>query len=452
MAGGEPAVARIEAARWRAAHRAHCRRSNHPEGQTALCILTPRVWHAAPIGAREDVEAARFLLYHEQARWAEGLADLSGTDPRTLALERAAARMDPSLRDGDYVYDGAFRYPLRTEELRWTRTRAIIDRVGPGPDEDGGYFELLARQAAAVELVLLGMAEAEDKGLDFPIGPALDAILLGTTGEPRSNATTSRLQNSSAASIALSAGMVYLMYQASKAVVLSWEPKPVPEGHTAAFAIAPEDVVAVLDADSRPVDQLASTFIAWLLTGVARAADSRAPDPMYHPPLALLINNSERWVIAHEYCHALFDGPPRPRPRWLPQPTTPYEKEFRADLFATVVLIAAGDMLDGMAPNMVLQGAALAMKVHEIADRVIHLGRGGTGDPLWASTSHPPFDERATAVFAAYADVVGAAIRDLPLEPAYAVALTLDELWRRARTKIVSALGAHPRLHPLWSQ
>lgn len=397
-----------------------------------------------------EIEAAQLFLRSQQARWVTGLATGSPESPREAALAAARERMDPSLRDGDYVRDGAFSYLAGTEEARWVRSREIIDRVGPGPHEDGRYLELLARQAASVELTLLDMAKEGHFGFDLPMSDALQGILLGTTGQLRSEATTSRLRGSSAVVIALSAGMVYLMYQAAKAVVLSWRPKGAPNGAAVSFSTRLEDTRAILEADQEPVHQLAETLLNWMITGIARPADSRAPAPQYVPPLALLINHAERWVIGHEYCHALFDNSPYEPPPWLPTPTTKYQKEFRADLLSTIILIRAGSTLDRMAPNMVLQGATLAMKIHELADRAIDLARGGNGDPAWESTSHPPFSERARTVFSAYEALIGASDEGLQLDPAYFVASTLDELWIKVRPIIESEVRSGARIHPMW--
>jgi hypothetical protein len=397
----------------------------------------------------QNIEVARQFLESKQASWTAGVAVRSNHMGRQAALDAAQRRMDPSLRDGDFVWEAGFRYRATTEASRWERTRQIIDRVGPGPNEDGVYFELLARQAASVELTLLELAEDETLPPKLPLADALQGILIGTTGEPRSDASTSHLPSS--AVVALSAGMVYLMYQAAKAVVLSWKLEP-SKGAAIKGSTSLDDVIDILESDSRAVDQLANTLLAWLLTGVARPANSVVPPEKYISPLTLLINNAERFVIAHEYCHALFDSTPYTAPSWLPEPATAYDKEFRADLFATVVLIRAGDSLDRMAPNMVLQGAAHAMKIHEIADRAIDLARGGDGNPVWSSMTHPPFSQRAQAVFSAYEDLVDISDERLELEPAYFVASTLDELWTRTQPKIETQLKSGVQVAPLWTR
>jgi hypothetical protein len=59
-----------------------------------------------------------------------------------------------------------------------------------------------------------------------------------------------------------------------------------------------------------------------------------------------------------------------------------------------------------MAPNLALQGAMLAMKVHEMADRAIDIARGGDGNPPWRSTTHPPFEDRAVVVDDTYRSMI----------------------------------------------
>lgn len=399
----------------------------------------------------QNVELAQQMLYQKQAHWVSGLAPRPPKSPRDVAVEAMQRRLLAADLGSDYVQDGPFRYEATTERARYARTKEIIDRVGPGPDEDGQYLEMLARQAASVELTLLDIDNSDDSGFDFPMNLALQRILLGTTGEPRSAASTSAMPDRSAAVIAMSAGMMYLMYQAAKAVVLSWRPVAAPAGSAVSFSSLPEDVAAILDTDQRPVIQLSDTLRNWMVTGVARPTESVAPPPEYRPPLMILISNSERWIIAHEYCHALFDRLGYPSPPWLPTPNTDYEKEFRADLLATLVLINSGANLDLMAPNMVLMGATLAMRIHEVAYQAINLALGGDGNLGWASTSHPPFSERAEATFLAYENLLDASDEALELDPAYLAAATLDELWRRARPIFEADLASGAPIHSIWS-
>ena len=393
-----------------------------------------------------DVATARLLLRQSQRRWAAGIiADPSAASPLQLADERAAQRVAGATVDGDFVYDGVFRYNKETEAQRWERTSAVIHRADPGPDEDGGYLEFLARQAASVEMAILAMGLVEDASI-------LDGVLLGTSGEPRSDASTSSLKGSRAAVICLSAGMVYLMYQAAKAVVLSWKPKPAAAESVVSFSARPEDTAAVLDADDAPVGQLSDTLISWFQYGIARPPNSVAPAPMYHPPLTLLTNFAERFVIAHEYCHALYDQFAIAPPPWLPsQADNPIDKELRADRFATAIISTSASAFDRMAPNVALQGAMVAMKIHEIADEAIEIVTGLVPGHRRANATHPPFDVRAAQVFEAYRSSI-ADLDDESLDPRALLvpAETADELWSRAKGRIEAFKASGTPLSPVW--
>ena len=162
----------------------------------------------------EALAAARSALYEYQARWAQGVPPFD-RHPRDVALERAQHREDTANWQGDDVYVDVFRFDAAKERARLDRTRAIIDRVMPGPYEDGGYFEMLCRQAASLELLIESIPQNEQAV------PFLDSILIGTIGEPRNHAAT-RLYDGPVPRIVLSGGMMYSYYQISKAVVLSW--------------------------------------------------------------------------------------------------------------------------------------------------------------------------------------------------------------------------------------
>ena len=391
---------------------------------------------------------ARTILQGGQKRWADRLGASPLPDPVGTALARWQDRIDTSEVDGNAVLSGPFRYRLDLEQLRWARTREIIERAQPGPFEDGGYLEFLARQAAGVELILAHPALA----LGDEVPSVVDGILLGTTGEPTSAASTQSLPGSRAAVIQLSAGMVYLMYQSAKSVVTAW--KVIHGEKGPAFVARPEDVAAVLDADPTAADQLLSTLTSWFLDGQPRPPASAAPPPVYTAPLTLLINFAERFVIAHEYCHALYDQFRLTPPPWLPpldggnQIGSSHSKEMRCDYFAAVVVGLGAMELDQMAPNMALQGAVLALKVHEIADDAI---RQAIRTPVAANSTHPPFDQRLDRVFAAYHERFDVAGRpDLADDPMRQAADTAAQLWQRVGPRLGTALQDRPR-HPIWS-
>jgi hypothetical protein len=397
-----------------------------------------------------SVMLARKHLRRVQSNWAAGISFPPGRpDPLDVARDIMQRRISQSTDEGDFIRVGIFRYAADVERARWSRTKQIIERVQPGPFEDGTYLEFLARQAATIELQLTSA------GTNPQIRPYLDRILLGTTGEPTSQAMTTHIGDASV--ITVSAGMVDLMYQVVKAAVLSWKPVPPNQkGYTMGFAALAENVRAVLDADEAPVRLIADALLRWLFEGIVRPAASTLPPDLYQPQISLLTGNTERFVIAHEYAHALTDQ----LKAYIPQSYDetklgPMEKELRADAIAALIVSLSASELDSVAPNIALQGAIMAMKAHEIADRAIDIARGGDGNPKWTATTHPPFNLRVGRLMEIYRQVwLDPDPRNPWLDPAalHIASDTAEILWERARPQITAALRAGRRLHRIWSR
>ena len=177
------------------------------------------------------------------------------------AGERGEARRD-------WVYDGTFRYPEASERVRWAKTREILERTAPGPYEDANYIAMLAHQAAAIELSVSRWSPYEARAEDL-----LGRVIIGTTVEPRSQGSTTAVAGCSV--IELSAGMVDLLYQSAKAIVLAWKrTNPGTEGRLS-FSTRPEDTDALLDRDPYPTELLFDTLAAWLYDGRHRGPIQR---------------------------------------------------------------------------------------------------------------------------------------------------------------------------------
>lgn len=105
------------------------------------------------------------------------------------------------------------------------------------------FLEMLARQAASVELAL--QPSGDRTGAIAP--DVMSRILVGTIGEPRSEAYSAAIGDT--AVIAMSAGMMEFYYQCAKAVVLAWKPLP-PDGvNLLSFSSDPADTEESLDGD-----------------------------------------------------------------------------------------------------------------------------------------------------------------------------------------------------------
>ena len=318
-------------------------------------------------------------------------------------------------------------------------TRQIIERVSPGPFEDPVFFEMLARQAASVELAL---HPSDREGAISP--GVLSRIIVGTIGQPRSEAYSASIAD--AALIAVSAGMMEFKYQCAKALVLAWKALP-SAGDLLNFSGKPEDTEEVLDADPYPVTLFRDTLTSWLYQGRPRAPESVLPPPARQTPITMLINSAERFVLAHEYGHVLMDelhvlGQASPAP---PGANSAWDKEFAADSFGALVVIESGALLDRLPANMALEGAELAMKTDEIFDEVLDMATGAhvpdAGTSGEAPASHPPFPQRILVLEHLYRqNHPDPAVADDDLPGTRVPAQTLDQIWKRTRPQLAAIL------------
>lgn len=337
---------------------------------------------------------------------------------------------------------GPFTYEASIERRRFARTREIIERVSPSWAEDGGYLEMLARQAASIEIFLISHLQQSEAATD-----PLERILIGTLGQPRSTAWTRKVDDY--AVIAIAAGMMNAYYQLSKAVVISWQPVDPPPGRLVSLDSTPEAVEKVLDASPTALDVAYESLSSWFFDGVAQPSTTRAPEELYQPALIVLINYAERFVLGHEYCHALLEYMGYPIGEFPVEVLPDKDEEFRADIVGGWAVAESAAQLDSVPPNVALQSALFAMKVHEIVDDALVI----FGRPPTPSTTHPPFSARANTVLQMYQAVYGhLAVDDISLSSkALPVpARTLDQIWARLRPQFVSAAQQGKSLHAIW--
>jgi hypothetical protein len=401
---------------------------------------------SAQIGA--GLSFARQVLRGRQAQWGALAGAAPIADGRGATLARADERIAGMRRIDPDIVDGNWRYDSALERERQSLTREIIERVDPGPYEDPSFMAMLARQAASVELAVRGAAVTQ------AAAEALGRIIVGTTGEPRSEAYCAQV--AAGVVVAVSAGMIEFLYQSAKAVALAWPPTNPAAGYVQGVSVLPERIEAALASDPYPVELLRDTLTTWLYEGRPRAIHSRLPPAEVHAPITLLINGAERFILAHEYGHALIDhlrvlAPDAAVPndcseRW--------QREFAADAFAVQAVVASSRTLDRLPANLGLLGAMLAMKACEIFDEAFLIS-ASAGDPpktVAASMSHPPFARRRALLEELYVARHDrnptAARRDLP--GMQAASNTLDLLWARAAPEVAAAkAGRVP--HPIWS-
>jgi hypothetical protein len=392
------------------------------------------------------LDRARVYLRSVQAAKASGFDEHPGETADVVAHKAADAREANAMQSGGKFHMSGFSYDAHTEKARFGRTHEIITRVVPGPFEDGEYFELLARQAASIELYLAATTR------DPAQLSALSRVLIGTIATTQVHATTTLVGN--VPIIMLSPGTIYTCYELSKAVALSWRiiQGGKPQDSRVAFASDIDDIRKFLNKHDQPVRTVTETIINWLLEGLPRPNYSRPVPANRTPLLTLLINGAERFILSHEYAHVLFDHLRilLPDPEGLDPLTSPQDKEFRADGLAVRVTADSAAMLDRLPPNIALQGALLAMKAADVARRVKAIARGGVieDEPL----THPPFADRV-AVFVDTYQQGYAQHGDGRAEVAgmLGAAETVEELWTRSEPHIMALLKKGAPLHPIWS-
>ncbi|WP_158580747.1 ImmA/IrrE family metallo-endopeptidase [Cellulomonas rhizosphaerae] len=387
----------------------------------------------------DELNAARSWLRLNQRKFAQ-IHPEGGLDGHRVALARVDERERAAIPDGDDVRVEGFRFGAASERDRLERSRVIIDRIEPGPYEDGIKLEILARQAAPLELALLDL---ETDRVTRPIARALDHVIIGTTGWQRHDAVTSKVGGGSA--ITFSDGMMTAYYQSAKAVVLAW---PLVTGTDGLEYLSTrlELMAAGLDRDGAPVLQLEEVLGNWFYSG--RPLPQRSVPPASEQRrrgLTVLTACMERFVLAHEYVHAVFDQQGAPFPG--EEPASAIEREVRADLVAAQLVMGSASVWDRFAPNMSLQGALLAVRIHEVVQEALTIAGRPEAAP---SDTHPPLRDRLAMLVDLYREDVHQEGTDLDVRGMLYATQTLDELWSRARVPLGEWLTSDRPFHTTW--
>lgn len=399
------------------------------------------------------IAAARDELRREQRRARQGLGlgaglrwdpnqAITAGDGLALALGHADAREATYVRAGDSLVSEGFRYDPRLEGLRFARTRALIERAAPGPDEDPRYLEMIARQAASVEMVLRG--EYDDDSGPAPAAAALcDRVLLGTIPTLDPGAYAQGLADYRF--VLVCAGLIDFLFQAAKAVILAL-PKVTPApGAALALSADGAAISAALDADPLPATLLGLTLSAYLFGGLPRSPGAPPMPVERHGPLRVLVNCTERFVLAHEYAHTLHQA-------WdLCYPgDSAAQEEFVADILALNLTLRSAYDLDGIAPNLAAQGPFFVLAALDCLRRTLHAVRDGAVYADTGQPGHPPLSERAAVLHQTYLDKVSAADDDLSIRAALVPAQTLELLWQRAVGDDLGRWHAGGAPHSIW--
>lgn len=389
------------------------------------------------------LEEAQANLQQQQAKAATQLGSLGAAGPAGAVLARALAKADQREREstekGDAIYsDVGFHYPATLEKQRLALTRDIIRRTSPGAAEDGVYLEMIARQAASIEIVLRGI------GADQPNAKAVDVcdrLLLGTMPVLDPSAYARRFGDFYYVFVA--AGLIDFVFQLAKATVLSWKPSPQATGYNS-FLCEPEDIEAVIAADPRPITLLRETLAGYLFDAQPRSTLLDSAPRVYHQPLQVLTNFNERFIIAHEYGHTLHDALD------IVYPDAPaWTEEFASDAIAFRLVIESGHALDRMPPNIATYGAFFVLTALEIIRKTLDIVRHGAVQEDHGFVSHPPIAQRLSTMQAIYGQSVPEKEDQNSIRGALIPARTLELLW----TRMMEAPGpwqSGRKLHPIW--
>lgn len=391
---------------------------------------------------------AELRAQQRHAREAVGLgAPLFREDQLGRALAAATAREAGTRVDPPWAITDSGKRLHAMEQVLWQRTRRILERTVPGPDEDGRILEMIARQAASVEMAMCG--ELVD-GADPPLGPPhpgmadlCSRLLLGTL--PTQNPGASARAHGDFYFAQLSAGLLDYAYQVTKVTVQAWPEKPAPKGSMVSFGGRPEEIEAHLDSHPEVLDRLRLTLERYLFHGVPRERDAVPPPGHYAVPAAMITQWNERFVVAHEYAHVLHDAQDIVYPDGGRQ-----GEEFGADVCAFRWLVRSGIHLDRVAPNMATQGAHFVITALEVLRQARDIVRHGQVQPWVADGEHPPPAQRLALLAECHRRWISAEDDDLSIVGALVPVRTLHTLWRRLQADARVAAWRGRTLHPLW--
>lgn len=355
-----------------------------------------------------------------------------------LAYQTAKEREAKAIFKGDDVLMGIFKFDTKLERLRWDRTRDIISRANPSVYENPFMLEILARQAASIEIIL---RQEHTPTLNTKHSAELDRLLLFTVPSKDFDAASGTLGDHHI--VYLSSGLTSYLYMAAKSVVLSWQPIEA-KNSAVAFKTTPEAINQVLAEDPWAEQLLYKALYSWIMDGYPQFETNNPPPLQYQPPLSLLITHAERFVIAHEYGHifAQLLGA-ESRQKW--------EVEYDADVFAYIMVLKSAIELDRLPPNISVQGAFFVLTALDVMRKAIKTVLCGFVPEDLGSKSHPPAVHR----LASLKRIFNENNPESSMEGAMVPSKTLNLLWDRIEPKFQdlhkqSAMRNFSDIHPHW--
>lgn len=355
-----------------------------------------------------------------------------------LAYKAANEREAKAIFKGDDVFLGVFKFDVQLERLRWNRTRDLIFRANPSVYENPFMLEILARQAASIEIIL---RQEHTNTINKQNSAQLDRLLLFTVPSKNFDAASGSIDDHHI--VYLSSGLTSYLYMAAKSVVLSW--KPIEAKNSAvAFKATPEAIKQVLSEDPNVEQLLYKTLHTWIVDGYPQFETNNPPPLQYHPPLGMLITHAERFVIAHEYGH-IFTRllGVELRQKW--------NVEYEADKFAYNMALTSASILDRLPPNISIQGAFFVLTAIDVMRKAITTVMCGYVPKDLGSKSHPPATHRLARLKRLFQEDIA----ESALEGAMVPSKTLNLLWERIEPKFQdlhrqSAMRNFSDIHANW--
>jgi hypothetical protein len=388
-------------------------------------------------------EAISVLRREQQAvRRRCGLDEPFNSDDMLVrTLQRAETRESTAVRRNGKIRDGLYSYREMMEPVRWSRTRDIIKRVVPGVDEDPIYLESIARQAASIEIIL---RQEHTQTLNPRNAELCDHVLIGTIPTLNSSAYTTRTRDYF--TVLVSVGLIDFLYQVTKAMVLCWQPVTAHKHADVSFDNSPETVRKVLASNPLPLAYFTHTLSGYLFRGQPHVIGYSPPPVEYQYPLVLHTNFNERFVLAHEYAHTLFNMLDLTDPNFFGP-----KEEFAADTIAFLLLVDSGRALDDFPPNVSVQSVFLVLAALKVLREALDIIRHGEIREDRVFLNHPPITQRMETLQHLFQDKIDNGRVMNSITPLLRPAETLSLLWRDAQPYFLRAKAESQELHAIWT-
>ena len=163
-------------------------------------------------------------------------------------------------------------------------------------------------------------------------------------------------------------------------------------------------------------------------------------------------------MIAHEYSHALISHAPIHQQigfEALSSKQKAWQQEFAADYSAFFLEIESARDLDGLPPNVALQGGLFALSVFELIRQTYDIVSFGAVQKDDGDEWHPPIQERMAFLKDRYikninADGSNDPKINLEIDGAFVPSRTLQFLWELCQDRFLNANRQGRKPHAIW--